>query len=887
MKSQSILVTGLILLAGGWAGTGHAQLPVNEIAALHFHPETAVEARARSLALAAWLGDGAVDAERWQEQVESHTLTLERRAQWVDPKWAVTSDGMFAWLVHARDQNMPASVTGSMMPRLHRVSELLRREDAAGRLARLYPEAAYRSAELWTSLLGHLENAISDEQDADPSDERSAEVRIVEYWQPLLDRLHESESEDRDHAMRQADRVTQMTGLDQHPERRLVIAELLLDEARMHEHRGQVLSMVWTLMEGLILLSDAASDQGQADEYETFLDDLAGQDPSRWRDVDTGLPVILALMQDAAAYLAESEPGQLAAISELADAYARLALFATDAAFYLDQPVREDIRQAISQCNPDPLLVGPLPREVFDACLNELTGLLTDELDREELTGDGGGPFAASFLRREMGLVSWQRASYLDGHLNWHLSAACEPIAWVNVLEWSVLMQYLVYWVPQRPVFFGTPRWREAVDAISDRGRDLEHGRAGWVDCMTGLGSVRTDPVQRLLERHERAQANLAGAVQDAVSQFYESVTRTGADIDLDAGTDQVTAYRPEGLMVRPCEEAATCDARIELPASRALLGLFPNAYLLADQVGLGELQLCYGNVRWVDREKRSARGRDDRVANYHGRLSFELTGSFVSDDEEEVVFSQRLTSADRRHYLFAAAEESILEMDCPTELTGESIASHLHERRLGLVPDRLTYFVNLPTTAESQLSANWDRGSEWRDWFVTGRQVETLLESEDEGEQLAVEVRAHLSDLTTRRERQLSAGLLNPPGPDATDPLTLAMTEVSDNTTLLRRVVELHYPRLLRHHDGVRAALSGDGGMLTRERVRQLRDAGQPMASVPLLGRERMEQLREHWVALPAPLREAGHAAPEFDYAQEKLDLLKWLNRSWPAPFE
>jgi hypothetical protein len=887
MKSQSLLVMVMILLAGSWTGLARAELPVSEIVALHFHPDTAIEARKRSLALAAWLEGPVVDPGQWQEQIGAHTLTLERRAERVDPSWAVTSDGMFAWLVHARDRNLPASVPGTMMPSLHRVSDLLRRDDAVGRLARLYPEAAYRAPELWPALLEHLNAAEIEIQDEEPTDLPSATERIVQFWQPLLDRFEDSQPEDQAHARRQADRALALSRLETGQERRLNIAELLLDEARLFEQRERVLAMVWTLMEGLILLSAGDSGQDLAVNYKTFLDELTEEDPLRWRAVDAGLPVVFALMHDAAAYLAEAEPGTLAAVSELADAYARLALFASDAAFYLDQPVREDIRRAISQCNPDPLLVGPLPREVYDACLNELTGLLTNALDREELTGDGSGPFAAEFLRREMGLVSWQRASYLDGHLNWHLGAACQPVEWVNVLEWSILMQYLVYWVPQRPVFFGTIRWQDAVDAIAERGRTLEQGRADWMDCITGLGTVRNDPVQRLLERHERAQANLAGAMQDATSQFYDSVTRSGADIDLDAGTDQVTAYRPDGLMVTPCEGAATCGARIELPASRALLGLFPNAYLLADQTGLGELRLCYENVRWVDREQRSARGSDDRVANYHGRLSFELTGSFLRDAEEEVVFRQRLTSGERRHYLFAAADESILDLECPTSLAGESVASHLPERRMGLVPNRLTYFVSLPTTAESQLSANWDRGSEWRDWFVTGRQLESLVEQDDESEALAMVVRAHLSELITRRERQLSASLLNPPGPETTDPLTRAMTEVSDNTTLLRRVIELHYPRLLRHHDDIRSALSGDGGLLTRERVRQMRDAGAPMASIPLQGRERMERLREHWLALPTTLRESGHPSPEFDYGQEKLELLKWLNRSWPAPFE
>lgn len=887
MKVQSILAPVLSLLLACWAGPVRADLAIGDIAALHFYPETATLARQRSLALAAWLEDSGAEVHQWRQQVEARILILERRGEQVDPAWAPVSDGMFAWLVHARDRNLPSTAPSVVMPSLHRVSDLLQRGEAVGRLARLYPEAAYQSPALWQSLHERLVTAEQETSASGHHEDTPAAGAILEFWQPLLERFDAGDEEDRVHARRQADRVLEMVALDEAPRRQLAMAQLLLEQARFHEQRNRTLTVVWTLMEGLIRLSDLPAGQDVAGQYRSFLDQLVGADTARWRRIDTELPVVLALLQDAAAYLAEDTPGTQAAMFELADAYARLALFSPDAAFYLEQPVREDIRQAISQCNPDPLLVGPLPREVFDSCLTQLTGLLTDQLDREELTGDGSGPFAEQFLRREMGLVSWQRASYLDGHLNWYLQAACQPVQWINVLEWSILMQYLVHWVPQRPVFFSTSRWQDAVEAIAGLGRRLERDRLAWVDCMTGLGSVRTDPVIRLMDRQERAQATLAGAVQEAVDQFYQSVTRPGADIDLDAGTDQVTSYRPEGLMVRPCTDAPTCGARIELPASRALLGLFPNAYLLADQIGLGQVQLCYENVRWVDREQRAARGTDERVANYYGRLGFDLTGTFARDNEEELVFRQRLTSGERHHYLFAAADEAILDLDCPTAMAGEPVASQLPEGRLGLVPDRLTYFVSMPTTPESQLSANWDRGNEWRDWFVTGSQVESLADSEGDSEELALAVRARLSELTSRRERLLSSSLLSPPGPDSTDPLVRAMTEVSDITTLMRRVIELHYPRLLRHHDEIRAGLSGDGGLLTRERVRQMRDAGVPMARVPLHGRERMERLREQWLATPLLMRESGHPAPEFDYGQEKLDMLNWLNRSWLATFE
>lgn len=839
----------------------------DEVVALHWHPETAEQARRRTLALAAWLEGLDADPAQWRQGVEARVLQLQRQAQAVPPSWSPAADGMFAWLVQGREQNLALGRPSASLPSLQRISELLQRGEDGSRLARLYPVAAVEAPVVWADLAERLQ------------DLPDAQAEIDAFWEPVL--LVSSElltvPHWDEHARRQAARVLSLETAASSARREQIVVELLLADASFDWSRGLRLSAVWKLLEGLIRLTAIEQSGPLAAEYQDFLLELTDLDPRELRQLDIDLPVILAMMHDAAGYLAVDEPGILAAMTELSDAYARLALFIADAAYYLDQPVREDIRLVMAQCLPDPLLVGPLPRELFEGCLKRLTDLLLDELDREELVG-GSGPFAPEFLRREMGLVSWQRANYLDGHLAWRLQEACDVPPWVNTLEWSILLQYLAQWVPQRPVFFGAPRWQSTVDAMAEQADVFKRNQQAWLDCMTGMGSERRDPVQRLLGQLERAHVALAAAIDQAQVQFYAEVTRPGADIDLDGGADQITSYRPENLTVRPCPELDSCGARTELPVSRALLGLFPNAYLLADQLGMGQLQLCYGNVSWVDRETRPARAGDERVANYHGRLSFELIGSFVQGNEEDIVFRQRLTAQESRHYLFASSEPEMLEIECPRSLAGAPIASRLPEERPGLVPNRLTYFVATPTTAEAQLLANWDRGAEWRDWFVTGGRVEVL--EQHSGQERVVEVHAQMASLVTRRERQLSARLLSPLTADSDDPVVLAMADIAEYAALLRRILELHYPRVLRHEDGMRALIAGEAGLLTRDRIRQMRDSGLPMGQVPLQGRERLESFSALWSSLPDSLRESGQVSPEFDYGLEQLDKLIWISR-------
>ena len=854
MKRMPPVLLALVLLPlSTWA---LPPLSDEEIALLHWLPETAEEAMIRTQAATQWLALSDSDPNNWRQQLDIRSLALARQLERFRPLNVTRADGLVGWLVQARDQDLGAPGTAAML-----ADSLLAAVDRPS--STLPVQLSVRGdAELrWRDLRARL----SDQTDLDPALEISA------FWAGLRALAGQTDEPSRQHAQDQVRRHRAMAETAG-TERLLALAEIARAEAADRWRRGEDLAALWFTFEALLLIAPIAPSAEPA-ALLALLSGMIEAGESRWRALDEGFPVVLAQIQDAAEYLAEQPPAANAAVRQLADAYFRMVLFAPDAAFYLDQPVREHIGLAVSDCQVDPAMVGPLPRDIFDQCPARLIGLLNDGLGSEELVGGAGGPFAPEFLRREMSLVSWQRARYLDGHLAWQLQANCEAPAWVNPLEWSILVQYLTTWVPQRPVFFGAPRWQDSLDALAEQIEALAEAQTAWVDCMTGLGGQRHDPVSRLLRQQERALAELALRLDETYRDFLLQQTRPGSDLSLEASADQLTAYRPEGLLVRPCADSQTCGARAELPVSRALLGLFPNTYLLADQLGLGELGLCYAEVRWVDREQRPARPGDAQVANYHGRLSFELIGTFTQITEVETVFRHRLTAQDSRHYLFAAASEEILELDCPVGLAGQPVASQLPADRPGLVPNRLTYFASTPVTAEALLSANWERGAEWRDWFITGDRVEVVEQSRPEA--LQARVQAELETLSSRRERQISARLL---GVNDEDPLSQAMAAVADLSGLLRRVLEIHYPRLLRHDPVLRAGFSGQRALLGREQIRQFRDAGRPMSELSVEGRTRLAGVAAYWEALPERLREQGQTVPEIDQAMAALRRLRQI---------
>ncbi|MGY6631218.1 MAG: hypothetical protein ACXIUL_09450 [Wenzhouxiangella sp.] len=853
---------------------------VAEQVARHWQPDTQVNAQQQTLAVAAWLDAGAPDApdaDGWSEQLALRLAQVQRQAARVPPAQAALSDGIFAWLVHGREHNLSVLPPPSGFASLDGVSSLLGNDNDAARLARRYPLASRQAAEIWSALLDTLSEAGVEQ----PEQAISA---LLDEWQASADGADTRDAPEPDdgpseapwQAYRQAQqaRVMALDATANEADQARLIGEILLEQARFEWQSERPLAASWLLLEGLARLASQAEPAAQASEFLELIDQVA-ESPQWLQTVDRELPAVFALLEDAAAFLAQLEGASSAALSELADAYARLALFAPDAGFYLDQPVRDDIRDAMAQCYPDPLLIGPLPRDLFERCLVRLTGLMTEALDREELTGGGSGPFAAEFLRRESASVAWQRANYLDGHLAWRLDADCPSPNWINTLEWSLLSQHLGRWAAQRPAFLTSERWQDWLANAMEPGLDSEPGRQQWQSCLLGSGGQRLDLVERILLELGRAYRHLAESVSEAEAQFLAENTRAAADLDLTQGPSQPTTYRPEALMVVPCADRETCGARAPLSVSRALLSLFPSQYLLADQLGLGDVTLCYGEVAWVEREQRPARKGDPRVANYYGRLQFELFGEFVQDDATETVFAYRLTSQTLQHYLFAATADEVLETACPREWIGQPVASQLPEDRPGLVPNRLTYFVAAPTTPEAELLANWERGAEWRDWFITGSQLETLITPDPE--QWLDEVAGSLQTLAQRRERQIIARLLIQASSNGSeDPLAAAMQSVSEWLTLLRATVELHYPGVARHDPLVRAALRGDEGLVHRDRLRQLRDQQVPMRQMALQGQEQVSTLLDYWRSLPSVLRERGQPSPELDFGLEQLEALR-----------
>jgi len=392
--------------------------------------------------------------------------------------------------------------------------------------------------------------------------------------------------------------------------------------------------------------------------------------------------------------------------------------------YYFDQPVRRRIADEVDLCTSAVTSAkqqgeANLNREQFDSCMENLIEMSENLAGNEELAGDPDGPFGADQLRRELVMPPWQRINFSLGYLHERFPTGCEapsePLP--NPLEWSSLATLITWFARQSPVYFQTPENEALVLRMRQQGLDLIQNMAQQVDCISGAGSGINDPVTRSLADYRAALNDLVAGIREAEIEFRSNRLKSGADVVLHGDAFQRTAYRSEELVIGPCDPSQVCEMSGAMETTRALIGLFPDTYLIADQTGLGSIEICYENMQWVNRRAVPVRPDDPHVANYFGQISFDVVGRYQEKDQTSRVFGSTFVSPDEYHYLFAAATDEVREDSCPTEWVGTKIVTPLHKSGgFRVVPNRLTYLASARKTPSEVINANWSRGAEWRD---------------------------------------------------------------------------------------------------------------------------------------------------------------------------
>jgi hypothetical protein len=638
-----------------------------------------------------------------------------------------------------------------------------------------------------------------------------------------------------------------------------------------------------------LLEEDTSSASPVAAWLAAHLTDLSGAYARDFALVDPRINSAVAAVFDVAQVLAAGPPGSQknTLTAGLADAVAQLVLMVPDLDYYFDLPVRDTIAGSLEACigsmaNRDPEGRPAMTRELFDDCQGKLVSLADEESRSPSLSGDPEGPFAPAQLRREVSVTAVQRINYGIGYLHQRYSTACAPLAesLPNPLEWSTLATLLAWFAEQSPVFFQTPENEARLLRMRAIGLDLLKTLSGQVDCFSGSGASVNDPVSRVLADYRVALQDLGQGLNQSIDEFRRQTLAPGADIELELDAGQETTYRPDDLVIGPCDAAQVCEMSGELSATRALLGLFPEPYLVADQSGMGEVQLCYQNLEWVDRRAEPVRPGDTNVANYFGRFAFDLKGRFRSDQQPVDVFGFRFTSPDEYLYLFAAASDEVLADGCPTEWLGSRIVTPLQHPRGGVVPNRLTYLAAARMLPSRLLALNWDQGAEWRDWFITGLGVEPLeLASPPD---IATAVNEHLQSLYRQEQAAVYDRLLLGEGPADAAETVRQLEALSTQKRLVHMLMTLLYPQSLLDSDQLRSAMAGQAGLLDTTLLNRFRQDHVPVDMIREIGMRRLDLLQNTWSRQPEATLRMGSISNGVVHALMRLDS---LYRAYFAP--
>lgn len=602
--------------------------------------------------------------------------------------------------------------------------------------------------------------------------------------------------------------------------------------------------------------------------------------------VDPRLNAALATVFDSAQYLQSEtrEAGRLSSLRRnIADTIAQLVLLLPDMNYYFDQPVRRRIADEINVCTSITANTGRagtenLSREQFDGCLESLVDMADVLARREELAGDPDGPFGEEQLGRELMMPPWQRINFTLGYLHDRFPTGCELPAesLPNPLEWSSLATLVAWFARQSPVYFQTPENEALVMRMRRQGLELMREVSQQVDCISGTGTGINDPVARGLVDYHLALDELVAGIREAELQFREERLKVGADVVLHGDASQKTAYRTEELIIGPCDPSQICEMSGQLEATNALIARFPDPYLLADQTGLGQVEICYQNMQWVNRRAVPVRADDKHVANYFGQLSFDLVGRYLEKGEVTEVFGANFTSPDEYHYLFAAATPEVQEDSCPTEWVGSKIVTSLNSSSLiRVVPDRLTYLASARQKPSALINANWGRGAEWRDWFITGRGVTPYEYQPDPG--IEDRLSQHLQTLYQAEQSALYTALLRPQSRGGFDSESLRdlQEELTIRKALVRSYINLFYPELVLDSDRIRGSLEGYDALLDTAMLRRFREANVAVSSINKEGLARLDRFQSDWARQSNAVRRSGSIANSLAHALIRLNAL------------
>ncbi|WP_395377650.1 hypothetical protein [Marinicella sp. W31] len=467
---------------------------------------------------------------------------------------------------------------------------------------------------------------------------------------------------------------------------------------------------------------------------------------------------------------------------------------------YLKQPFRRDLHRALEVCFNISEEYPPLPQQPIDknqliGCVNDIVSWGSEAAKSPDLSGSATTLTATQPIARALQVPAWQLVNTLKYSHDTGICAAQNTVA--NPLEWLLAGESLLWMHDRWPALFRESRVNAQIQQLLSTGRQLQLD----IDCPQALGELQQNYLE-LVEYWNKVRSE----VQNFSNRYATSRIKKDHNIDFFQSTNQFTALKAESYEIGPCNGGSVCGAQISLPTSSELLNQFPNYIRQSVVLELGELNICYDEVEWLDRETVSTDLRNTKIANFQGRLSMKLRGFY----NDQLVFDKQVSSSQTYNYLFGENSEAVLAMACPLSIVGDQIETKLERGTFGLFPNRLTFLTANRVDINQIIRNNWESGDEWL-LKLSNENASELLQFNDLPE-VETAVNTHYVRLGNELQQMVYQQLME----DKlrrynSSSLTAAMLDYMVRRELFAALMKTIYPDQYHQSETLRKALSGE----------------------------------------------------------------------------
>jgi len=475
-----------------------------------------------------------------------------------------------------------------------------------------------------------------------------------------------------------------------------------------------------------------------------------------------------------------------------------LAFDVDDIASYMNHPVRQTIQKNLEVClnlsvmqTPEPNL--PIADKQFESCFEELFKWANETAKDSIFAGNKVRLDNPTSLHRALEMPSLQIVNILNMQAVTDEKCQQQIPPQANLFEWLLATETLAWFHDRWPGIFAAKNKNDEFIQLMSMGKEIN----SHPSCFN-QSDILNNQYITLKSKWDR----LKQEIKQQIKLYESDKLVANSDISLFDSIEQKTNYIPDGLTIKPCDISKSCGAYVELDPTLKLMNLFPNHLKLATQFGLGEIKICYDQVEWQNRKTAPTHLDNNKISNFEGELSIQLNGMF----EDNVVFSQQLTSKQRHIYLFGENNQETLDMSCPLSIIGKQINTSLDRGTFGLLPNRLTFLTAQKTDVNSVIKNNWSA------WLSNIQDEDAVMSYFDDmngiKSKLNDEFLVHVNQLQQQIYKKL---ITKNPSRINDSALTKATFEYLNQRKLLNHIITGLFPNTFQSNQSVRTALTGN----------------------------------------------------------------------------